>query len=118
MLQASPVDGVALDPFAFGEDGLPAAEVDIGGRQVAEALMVAGIVVMLDEGRNLPFEIAGHIVILEQDAVLEGSGASARSCPASGHGRARRERAACPCRRAASHVQHRYDSHECLKVGQ
>lgn len=31
MLQASLLDGLALDPFAFGEDGLSAAEVDVGG---------------------------------------------------------------------------------------
>ena len=42
MLQASLLDGLALDPFAFGEDGVPAVEVDIGGRQVAEALVSQG----------------------------------------------------------------------------
>ena len=72
MLQASCLDGLALDPFAFGEDGLPAAEVDIGGRQVAEALMIAALVVMLDEGCDLPFEILRQIVVFQQDAVLQG----------------------------------------------
>lgn len=72
MLQASVLDGLALDPFAVGEDGLPTAEVDFGGREIAGALVAAGMVVMLDEGRDLPFEIAGQMVILEQDAVLEG----------------------------------------------
>ena len=33
--------------------------------------MIAGMVVVLDEGRDLPFEIAGQVVVLEQDAVLE-----------------------------------------------
>src|SRR6476469_3230330 len=71
MLQASLVDGLALDPFAFGEDSLAASEVDVGGRQVVDALVVAGMVVVLDEGRDLPFEVAGQIVVFEQDAVLE-----------------------------------------------
>lgn len=72
MLQASLLDGLALDPFAFGEDGRATAEVDIGGCQVAEALVIAGLVVMLDEGCDLPFEILRQVVIIEQDAVLQG----------------------------------------------
>jgi hypothetical protein len=72
MLQASLLDGLALDPFAFGEDGLPAPEVDVGGRQVAEALVIPGMIVVLDEGGDLPFEFAGQIVVFQQDAVLQG----------------------------------------------
>ena len=34
--------------------------------------MVAGMVVVLDEGGDLPFEIAGQIVVFQQDAVLQG----------------------------------------------
>ena len=34
--------------------------------------MVADVVVMLDEGIDLPFEISGQIIVVEQDAVLEG----------------------------------------------
>ncbi len=33
---------------------------------------MAGMVVKLDEGRDLPFEIARQVVVFEQDAVLEG----------------------------------------------
>ena len=47
MLQASPLDGLALDPFAFGEDGLPAAEVDIGGWNTFTPLYHAGITSVL-----------------------------------------------------------------------
>ena len=35
------VDGVSFDPFPFEQDGLAAPEVDVGRRQVAEALVVA-----------------------------------------------------------------------------
>ena len=34
--------------------------------------MIADVIVVLDEGADLPFEIAGQIVVFEQDAVLQG----------------------------------------------
>ena len=34
--------------------------------------MVTPVVVMIDEGADLVFEIAGQIVVLQQDAVLQG----------------------------------------------
>ena len=33
--------------------------------------MVAGVIVVLDEGADLGLEIAGQVVVFEQDAVLE-----------------------------------------------
>jgi hypothetical protein len=72
MLQASVFDRFALDALALGEDGLGPPEVDIGRGQFVEALMVAGVIVMLDEGADLPFEIARQVVVVEQDAVLQG----------------------------------------------
>ena len=33
--------------------------------------MVAGVIVMLEEGVDLPFDIAGHVVVVEQNAVLK-----------------------------------------------
>ena len=44
MLQASLGDGVAFDPFPFFDDGLAAAEVDIGGGQVVDVLMIALVI--------------------------------------------------------------------------
>jgi hypothetical protein len=38
MLQTSIVDCLALDPFAFEENGLTAPEVDVGGGEIAQAL--------------------------------------------------------------------------------
>ncbi len=66
MLQASLLDGLALYPFAFSEDGLCTAEVDVGGGQVAKALVIPGMVVVFDESGHLPFEIIWQIVIFEQ----------------------------------------------------
>ena len=71
MLQAAIGDCLAFDAFAFEEDGLGPSEVDVGRREIAQALVIAGMVVMVDEGGDLAFEIAGQVVMLEQDAVLE-----------------------------------------------
>jgi hypothetical protein len=52
-------DGLAFDPFAFEEEGLGPPEVDVSRSEIAEALVIASMVVVLDEGRDLAFEIAG-----------------------------------------------------------
>ncbi len=62
MLQASVCDGCSLDAFSLGEDCLGPAEVDVGRGQIVDALMIADVVVVFDEGVNLPFEIAGQVV--------------------------------------------------------
>src|SRR5690349_20730748 len=69
--QASLLDGAVLDALSFELDGLRSAEVDIGGCHVAQAFVVAAVVVMLNEGLDLCFEVTGKIVVLEQDAVLQ-----------------------------------------------
>ena len=71
MLQAAIGDSLAFDPFAFEENGLAALKVDVGQGEIAEALMVAAMVVVLDEGRDLAFEIAGQVVVFQQDAVIQ-----------------------------------------------
>ena len=48
-----------FDPFAFEEDGLGPAEVNVSRSEIAEALVIASMVVVFDEGRDLAFEIAG-----------------------------------------------------------
>jgi hypothetical protein len=53
------------------EDGVGPAEVDVGGCEVAEALVVAVVVVVLDEGGDRLLERPGQVVVLEQDPVLE-----------------------------------------------
>src|SRR5262245_26780523 len=71
MLQAAIGDGLAFDPFAFEQNGLAAFEVDVGWSEIAEALVVAAMVVVLDESRDLAFEIARQVVVFQQDAVLQ-----------------------------------------------
>ena len=53
MLQASLLDGLSFDPFSLQEDGLAAAEVDVGRREVVDALVIAAVVIVVDERRDL-----------------------------------------------------------------
>lgn len=71
MKQAALCDGFAFDPFPFQHDDAAAPEVDVGGCEIADALVVSAVVVMIDEGRDLPLEIARQEVVFEQDPVLE-----------------------------------------------
>ena len=66
VLQAAIVDGLSFDPFPFDEDGVAASEVDVGGSEVVEALVIAPMVVAIDEGRDLAFEIARQEVVLSR----------------------------------------------------
>ena len=72
MAQAAVSDGQFLDRLPGVEDGLAAAEVDVSGGQVAEALVVAAVVVVVDESGNGGLELAGQEVVFQQDAVLQG----------------------------------------------
>ena len=71
MLQAAVLDCVAFDPFSFQQDGLPASEVDVGGRKVFQALVIALVIVVFDEPADAGVEITRQIVVLQQDAVLQ-----------------------------------------------
>lgn len=71
MKQAALCDGFAFDPFPFQHDDVAAPEVDVGRCEIADALVVSAVVVMIDEGRDLPLEIARQEVVFEQDPVLE-----------------------------------------------
>ena len=44
--QAAIGDGLSFDPFPFDQDGLAPPEVDVGGRQVGDALMIAPVIVV------------------------------------------------------------------------
>ena len=65
MLQAALSDCQFLDLFPFSDDGFVAPEVDIGGCDVVQALVVALVVVVIDEGPDLAFKIAGQIVVFQ-----------------------------------------------------
>jgi len=58
--QAAIGDCLSFDPFSFNQNGLAAAEVDIGWRQIADALVIAQVIVVSDEGLDLGFESPGR----------------------------------------------------------
>ena len=60
VLQATICDRLVFDPFAFEEDCLSAPEVDVSRSAIVEALVIVGMVVVLDEGGDLEFEIVGR----------------------------------------------------------
>ena len=65
-------DGSALDVPTLRQDGLATAEIDIGRGQLSQALVVAPMVILLDQGRDLGLKLGRQLVILKQDAVLHG----------------------------------------------
>jgi hypothetical protein len=69
--QAAIGDCLSFDPFSLNQYGLTAAEVDVGWRQIADALVIAQVIVVSDEGLDLSFEIARQVIVFEQDTVLE-----------------------------------------------
>ena len=72
MQQAAFSDCLFLDLLSHFQDLGSTSVVDIGGRQVAQAFVVSMVVVVADEGADLPFQVAREEVVLEQDAVLHG----------------------------------------------
>jgi len=59
VLQAASSNGLSLDPFSIGQDGWAASEVNVGRGEIVDALVVAAMVVVIDKGRDLGFEVAG-----------------------------------------------------------
>ena len=69
-LQAPVLDGLSFDHIPLQQDGLAAPKVDIGGREVAQALMLAQVIIVFDKSTDPGFEVAGQIIVLQQDPVL------------------------------------------------
>ena len=72
VLQASMLDSLAFDLFALFYDCCGPAEVGVGWRYVVEALVIAPVVVMLDEGSDMGLQVARQEVIFQEDAVFKG----------------------------------------------
>jgi len=70
VLQASLGDGVSFDPFPLFDDGLSPPKVNVRGRQVLNALVVALVIVVIDEGIDLGFERTRQVVVLQQDGLF------------------------------------------------
>ena len=59
MVQAAVLGGQFFDLFSFFDEGGVASKVGVSWSYVADALVVALVVVVTDEGADLVFEIAG-----------------------------------------------------------
>lgn len=57
VLQAPIFNGLLLDPFALLDDGVSPSEIGIGGRHIAQALMVALTVIVYDERVDLSLKV-------------------------------------------------------------
>ena len=77
MLQAPLGQGLSLDTLPFDQDGLAPAVVDVGGGEVAQALVGAGVVVVLDEGPDLLLKRSGQVCSDRAGSCSSASGASA-----------------------------------------
>lgn len=66
------LDGLGFDLLSAFEDGFVPAQADVGRCETAQALVIAMMVVVHDEGRHGLLERPGQVIILEQDAVLHG----------------------------------------------
>jgi hypothetical protein len=53
---ANQFDGVSFGPFAFKQDGQAAPKIDVSWGEVLQALMVAPIIVVIDEAIDLRLE--------------------------------------------------------------
>jgi len=72
VLQAPMFDSLLFDLLPFDQNGLAAPEVDVGGREVAQALVVTAVIVVFDEGLDLSFKVARQVVVFQQDPVFQG----------------------------------------------
>ena len=71
MKQAPGFDGRSFDPFPLFQNGLASTEVDIGGGEIADALVIASVIVVIDEGLDGQLKCSWQMVVFEQDAVLQ-----------------------------------------------
>ena len=57
VMQAPGFDCLPFDPFASFQNGFVTSEVDVRGCDVVDALVIALMIVVVDEGFDLGFEI-------------------------------------------------------------
>ena len=52
VLQATIANGPSFDPSSFGQDSRATSAVDVGGGEIADALVLSAVVVVVDESSN------------------------------------------------------------------
>ena len=70
--QAPLLNGLELDAFTSAQDGVTPREIGLGWGETVQAVVVALVIVVLEEGGDLRLEVARQVVVLQQDAVLQG----------------------------------------------
>ena len=65
VLQAPLFDCLSFDPFSLFDDGLCSAEVCVRRCHIGQALVISAVIIALDEGFDLAFEISGQEVVFE-----------------------------------------------------
>jgi hypothetical protein len=85
-----------VDAFPFGKDLCGPAEVGIRQGHISQALVVALMIVLLDEGADLGLEVPGQEVVLQQDPFLQGLAPALDLALGFEGDRARRGRVSCP----------------------
>ena len=60
MVQAPGLDGLTLYLLALLQDLLHPAMISVDGCDIAEALMIAAVIVILDEGGDMLLKITGR----------------------------------------------------------
>ena len=60
-----------FDASPFGQDGFAPSKVDVSRGQVANALVVAVVVIVIDEGGDGGIKFAFEEVVFQKNAVLE-----------------------------------------------
>jgi len=63
VLSASLLDGSTLDLLAPFQDVSAAPAVDVGGRQVVQVLVIAAVIVVVDEAGDGALEVTGQVVV-------------------------------------------------------
>ncbi len=73
MKQAPRFDSLPFDPFSLFQNDLATPEVDIGRGELLQTLVVASVVVVIDECIDLLSEITGQVVVFQQAGGTQGS---------------------------------------------
>jgi len=72
VLQAAFSDCLFLDLLSHLQDLCASSVIDVGGRQIVQALVVTMVVVVVDESADLAFQIAGQEVVFQENPVFHG----------------------------------------------
>jgi hypothetical protein len=68
---ASLFNGFSFDGFPPFENGRCSTEVDVGWRQIVQTLVVAAVVVVLDELADALFKLSWQIIVFQQEFFIE-----------------------------------------------